>query len=489
VIGPAGTLRLIVCSALGVIGILGFILAWRGKRVGDARFCRKCRYELTGLPDEVATCPECGRSLNEPRAIRIGARRKRRWLGAASLLLLLIAMAGVGVFSTGLGERLIRGLPPSALMTLAERGSDVAVDELQQRLDQGELDAAVVSELADATIRRQGDFSRPFDPEWEAMLGELLSRRLLSDEQLVRCVRNAVRFDIVVRERMHAEKQFSHEIDQVAQRFPRVAGFNGTTIYIEYRLTSLTMDGEDLIDLRWLRTSSVTLVDSGGSSIVTSPIAFTPDPGVHTVRSFVLVRLLDPSTGPPREGGAALDEWTVERTQRVTVVPEVERIVRPIDSPSAQENIRSSLAISHLSVPKTVPQRGGRMVIAGKLYSTDRTTPIAFDVFAILPDGTKIRAGRCVDWPNEIDEIDHFHINEWNLDPDEPHPVRVDWPATVDVVLIPNFEEAYRHPKIDAIYGGEVRFRDVPVERVDSLEGLWWGATEVDQLIKPASDP
>ena len=56
----------------------------RGHKVDDFPYCRKCRYNLTGLTSE--RCPECG-SLTAEVGVIVGRRRRQPRLIVAGLLL------------------------------------------------------------------------------------------------------------------------------------------------------------------------------------------------------------------------------------------------------------------------------------------------------------------------------------------------------------------------------------------------------------------
>ena len=57
---------------LGVLigGTLMFV-GWRGQRIGDHPYCRKCGFDLFGRPDGTKVCGECGFPLDAKRAILI----------------------------------------------------------------------------------------------------------------------------------------------------------------------------------------------------------------------------------------------------------------------------------------------------------------------------------------------------------------------------------------------------------------------------------
>src|SRR5687768_17026897 len=77
----------------GVVGLLGFLLAWRGlrpRRVGTTPHCAKCNYIVGGI--DAVRCPECGSDLSADGAIVHGERPIRRRSGALGIALVLLAV-------------------------------------------------------------------------------------------------------------------------------------------------------------------------------------------------------------------------------------------------------------------------------------------------------------------------------------------------------------------------------------------------------------
>lgn len=80
--------RLLVC--LAVAG--GAWMLWtgfRGRRVGDAPSCGRCRYSVAGISSDI--CPECGADLTRPNGILFGQCVRRAKRGVLGILTILLA--------------------------------------------------------------------------------------------------------------------------------------------------------------------------------------------------------------------------------------------------------------------------------------------------------------------------------------------------------------------------------------------------------------
>ena len=87
---------LVVLSGLLAVG--GAWLTLRSlfpKRQGGTPFCRKCRYNLTGidLQSPEARCPECGAFLSFAKAVTVGERHVRARRLAMGVIILLFGLA------------------------------------------------------------------------------------------------------------------------------------------------------------------------------------------------------------------------------------------------------------------------------------------------------------------------------------------------------------------------------------------------------------
>src|SRR5687768_13486638 len=123
---------------------------WRGRKVNDHPACRRCGFDLFGLPETSAACPECGADLRWPRAVRDGVRERRRGVAASGVTLCLLAFAwaaGAGwVYSRGVDLNVYK---PTWLLTREADSADPAVRDaalrtLVDRSDAGKLSAGQI---------------------------------------------------------------------------------------------------------------------------------------------------------------------------------------------------------------------------------------------------------------------------------------------------------------------------------------------------------
>ena len=72
------SLWLIAAASFFGLAVVLLVAGWRGKKIDDHPWCRKCRFDLVGCPETTESCPECGADLTSKRSFRIGQRRKRK---------------------------------------------------------------------------------------------------------------------------------------------------------------------------------------------------------------------------------------------------------------------------------------------------------------------------------------------------------------------------------------------------------------------------
>src|SRR5687767_13350874 len=140
-----------VTTIAGWTAGVSLLLVWigaRGRRVDTHPICRRCEFDLFGLPGTSARCPECGADLARRRATRIGHRRRIRLLLTLAIPLLLISGGALGVagYAKARGVNVYRYKPVSWLIR-EMRHADLrpaALDELLARLADGWLSDADV---------------------------------------------------------------------------------------------------------------------------------------------------------------------------------------------------------------------------------------------------------------------------------------------------------------------------------------------------------
>ena len=198
---------------LALLGLALFTLGWRGQRIDDHPWCRRCRFDLFGVT-EPAACPECGSDLrpgaSSPRGqrwrwrwgcrpIRIGQRRRNRVLIAAGLLLLLGSGGmGYGVVrhATAIGFNW-NSLKPAWLLIAESRSSqkatvDRAFAEIDRRLTAKTLSPRVAARLIEHALNTQADPKIAWDARWGTFIELARDGSLRSDGDWTRYATQAL---------------------------------------------------------------------------------------------------------------------------------------------------------------------------------------------------------------------------------------------------------------------------------------------------------
>src|SRR3954466_13437652 len=92
----AVSLLILVLVLVGA-GVALLIAGVRGRRVDDHPICRRCGFDLVGLPQGAAVGSGCGADLSAPRAIIVGHRVRRSGLRLAGAALLIVSAGAIGL--------------------------------------------------------------------------------------------------------------------------------------------------------------------------------------------------------------------------------------------------------------------------------------------------------------------------------------------------------------------------------------------------------
>lgn len=190
-----------------VVALIGLLLVWaglRGRRLDDHPVCRRCRFDLHGLPRDSKVCSECGADLLRPRSIRLGNRARRPLLvatGAALILLPLIATGGASYARS----RHVNWTPykPTWWLTREMFGADSAAGDLAslemvKRLEKGKLSTSQIDRVANRILDAQANTSEPWSSFWGYWMEVARSGGHISDAQWQRYEGQAMRLVLKV---------------------------------------------------------------------------------------------------------------------------------------------------------------------------------------------------------------------------------------------------------------------------------------------------
>lgn len=194
------TTSAIALAAL-LLGLVLIVLGWRGRRVGDHPACRKCGFDLSGLAVGNGPCPECGRTLDTPRATARGTRRRRPALAALGAVLLVPAVL-VLVLTQAQGPGLHRFKPLALILFEARHAGPNLAGELGAELLQRYADGKIAGSELDRVVRSLLDVQAVPTTSWDDAYGDLLETVGISPDQYERYSRQMVRLTIRARERV-----------------------------------------------------------------------------------------------------------------------------------------------------------------------------------------------------------------------------------------------------------------------------------------------
>jgi hypothetical protein len=153
---------LIASALLAVVLLVLMYFAWRGKVISTHPHCRKCKFNLHGLPDTSHRCPECGTDITIAKnRLPVLRERRTRVIGACLFVLLLICViTAINHRNLFIVRSLITALPDRVLVAFWD-GSKVTgiYVELILRFRNDPADTGLI----DALIRRSSDSDQHYN--------------------------------------------------------------------------------------------------------------------------------------------------------------------------------------------------------------------------------------------------------------------------------------------------------------------------------------
>lgn len=476
-------LWLTVSALVAALGGALLVLGWRGRRIGEVPRCRGCEFDLTGLGENVSSCPECGRSITTARGVVIGTRRKLGWMMAVGAFVLVAGLlVGTGAVLSGQAQ-LAAYMPYWMLERLVQSGgakmSDEALAELHDRLVKGELSASQQNALIGLALDVHGDKvpGVVWRREWSELIAEALAMGLLSWEQEGRYYKQSIVFTPSVRKKVPGGRKMYIRLEFPATRFaPVPTGSTRPRLTIPNLLFDFTTLEEpaNLPNQHPRASIGTVLHESPGLSTsagVDVPVELIGGAAMLHIRCTALVQ----GIGAPDLAwfeGFNLNEDPPPGWWRVTRDLAIEIEVLPKESPVADIiNINSdasaiaALPAEHNTVRLRREDPDQILVFVSAFHPTEQ---LLFGVFVreSAEDGRGIEVGY-------VSARGGWHSNgdgAFDTQLFSEH-------AGIDIILRPSIESAIKHPHIESLLGVEIIFEDVPLS---GLTGDW------SDPIKPA---
>jgi hypothetical protein len=381
-----------VALALLIAAFFLLVFGWRGRRVGDHPFCRKCGFDLFGRPDGTLVCGECGASLDAKRAIVIGERKRRPFLISAGLVLAILTLA-VGANSTRsawpsisqwANDSLYAMKSDASLIAEMQKNSRAAQEEFFRRWQKGTLKSGSIGlfladELA-ATRKpawRIGGIVSAIREQWaQGQVSEELTRRAMKAAMDLQfeaaqsaapreCVRYLIRtVDMSLCQRMQRSYRQTYEA-AITNRKVRI---NGTII--DDRKIDADLFGVPQFAL--VLDCAGTRIDAAGLPLVVGEqasieVSFTLTLTVRAPGRPVLVETRDYAFADKVK---IVDAKQMYCTQAMVAVPNPE-------DPSGPTILVPELELDTSSANLSITAKGDRSTLS--LYGL--RTPVAADLF------------------------------------------------------------------------------------------------------------
>jgi hypothetical protein len=447
---PFAVLAPLVVAVMGVYGPMLIRRGLRGRRVGDHPVCRKCGFDLFGLPADQKVCPECGGDLAAQRAVLIGHRQRRPGLIYTGSAMTLVFLFIVGVFAVNVAPQMNwQQLKPLAWVAWeAKRGDAVAWVELSRRAKAGNLSKEDAQPLVAHALAWQKDMTRIWRPAVGDFVEAARDASLVTDEQWATYAKQAPTLSLLWRAQLHKQPWLPGNVQLTSARA-------GSTGRLSVRLETPVQSDDPLVnDPRQSGGSGSmqTSLQGGASGSTGVTLALNRDAldaaalGKRTTAIRIKTQIRESWDKPIVEWTEALSgDWELvgDDVQTVEIVPD--------DSPIIRQQIESAINVQTLDV-RAKDNVSNYTNLSLQLKISAVPLPLAYDVYLRAAGGkewklTSISVTGATQYSTggSVPAKEHFHAKR------------------VDLVFRPSIKTAEQTVGITRIWNGELVIHDVPV--------------------------
>lgn len=188
---------------VGLVLLAVALIVWgvRGKVVRVGPTCRRCTFDLSGLPTPLARCPECGSDLTKPHQVRPNLRRVRVVplvvVGTAVIAALIAIVTGLPVF---LVSPATQAKLPNAMLVgetyMPAQLARPALAELAARIQAKSIPRDTAERLVQRGLAVQAAPQVPWWFEWGDIVVAGRRAGWVSDADWVRYFRQGFRIEV-----------------------------------------------------------------------------------------------------------------------------------------------------------------------------------------------------------------------------------------------------------------------------------------------------
>lgn len=272
-----------------VVGLIVVLIGWRGRRVGDHPYCRRCGFDLHGKADSTTLCPECGADTTGSRAVVVGQRHARRRVVAAGLTVVLLAGVPTGLVIadratsfTWLQYRPFGWVLADALQHLGTLNEPNA-GELHRRYIAGSLSASQTRQLVQAALQAQGDRTQLWSNVWRDLLELLLRHGHLSPAEVEQYLSQSFAVSAQIKPTLRRGRPARLVIHSWGDRLAA-----GTAVHWEQRITAVRLGDVEVLPAGTFGSNGGQPADyfnRGATLDLVVPDGGTSDPTIRLITS------------------------------------------------------------------------------------------------------------------------------------------------------------------------------------------------------------